>query len=115
MNSQGVMLNIKRLLRTLGVPVNLAGYEYIAESINFMLNTKKILSMSEIYEKVSKIYNVNTESVEVSIRHAVKKSVSYNNNIRQILGIHEKQAISNSIFLSTVKEFVREEYYLSKK
>ena len=53
MNSQGIMLNIKRLLRTLGVPVNLAGYEYIAESINFMLNTKKILSMSEIYEKVS--------------------------------------------------------------
>ena len=99
---------IKRLIRNLGIPVNLVGYEYIAESVNLMLKSEKMMFLVEIYENISHKYNVSVESIEISIRHAIKKSVTNNNNIKNIMRVSEDKPISNSIFLNTVKELILE-------
>ena len=102
------ILEIKKLLRYLGIPVNLMGYKYIAESVHMMLNSEKTIFLVEIYQNISNKYSVSVESVEISIRHAIKKSVKNNKNIRNIMSIPEDVSISNSIFLSTVKELMLE-------
>ena len=99
---------IKRLLRNLGIPVNLIGYNYIAESVNLMLNSNRIIFLIEIYKNISAKYNVSIESIEISIRHAIKKTVKNNSNIKNIMCVPEDKTISNSIFLNTIKEMVWE-------
>lgn len=108
MNNNSKILEIKKLIRDIGVPVNLRGYKYITEAVIIMLNSEKNIFLTEIYENISKIYNVSIESVEISIRHAIKKSIENNSKIKKIMCIPENKSVSNSIFLNNIKELTLE-------
>lgn len=108
MNNNNKILEIKKLIRDLGVPVNLLGYKYITEAVIIMLSSEKNIFLTEIYKNISKIYNVSIESVEISIRHAIKKSTENSNKIKKIMCIPKNRSVSNSIFLNNIKELTLE-------
>ena len=64
---------ITKLLRTLGMPAHVQGYEYAREAILIALGNKDILrAMTKgLYPAVAEAFNTTPSRVERAIRHAV--------------------------------------------
>lgn len=100
---------IKDFIRNLGIPINLTGYKYIVKSLMIMLSSEKILFLNELYQEISKLYNISKESVEIAIRNAIKKAIVFDEQkVRNILGVHNGIKISNSVFLNTARNILLE-------
>ncbi len=104
------IIKIKNLVRSVGVPLNVLGYTYIIEALIYMLNSDKTVFLSEVYRYVCKNNETSTDCVEVAIRNAIKKSVKIcNEKFKKIFGVCDLN-ISNSLFLTTLKEVFFEMY-----
>ncbi len=97
-------IRIKSLLRKIEVPNNILGYTYIEEALDYMINAHKIVSLSEIYEKIGTAHETSLKCVEASIRNAVRKAANICNDDFKKFFSFCKYCPSNSIFLSTLKE-----------
>ncbi len=97
-------IKIKNLLKAVEIPTNILGYSYIEEALEYMIDSNKIVFLSEIYGKISDLHETSLKCVEASIRNAIKKAANVNNdNFKKIFGFC-KQIPSNSTFLSVLKE-----------
>ena len=106
-------VQLSKLLKKLGIPVNLNGYNYIryallicCENPSIMVNITKTL-----YPAIAKKFNINYNQAERSIRYAIH--YSWNNTshdfIEKVFGFtiaHEK-CPSNSKYLSTILDYIK--------
>ncbi|MBQ2671324.1 MAG: hypothetical protein IJG00_00720 [Clostridia bacterium] len=101
---------IKKFVRSLGVPTNILGYTYICESLSYMTENPRVMFLNEVYKLVAKNNITSSESVEVSIRNAIKKMVKVNNSeFLKVFG-EDTETLSNSQFLTIVKELLCEKF-----
>ena len=103
------LILIRSQVRKAGIPTNFVGYKYIIEALRFMISSQEPLFMDEVYLKVASSNNVSKASVEVSVRNAIKKASQTNNSyIKKIIKSSHFDSLSNSVFLSTLKEIIIE-------
>ncbi|MBR0423493.1 MAG: response regulator [Clostridia bacterium] len=101
---------IKKFVRLLGVPTNILGYTYICESLNYMTENTRVMFLNEIYKLIAKDNITSSESVEVSIRNAIKKTIKVGSDeFLKIFG-ETADSLSNSKFLTTIKEILYEKF-----
>lgn len=69
-------IKITRFIHYMGIPANLSGYEYIRSSLLLAIDDISILSpiTLKLYPYLAKKYNKTPQSIERSIRHAIKVS-----------------------------------------
>ncbi len=105
---------IRKFVRNLGIPTNLIGYEYIVESLRYMINSKEIMFLNEVYKHISELHRTSVQAVEVSIRNALRKAMKVNSEcILQTLKLSNYIVLSNSVFLNTMKEIILEKILIS--
>lgn len=98
------MYHIKNLLRSMGAPIHMVGFTYISEALEYLVSNPKTMFLKEMYLEISDAHLVSIESVEVSIRNAVKKIVKESlPSFVEIFGENVK-SVSNSKFLFTLRE-----------
>lgn len=108
------LAEIKKLVRNIGIPTNLIGYEYIVESLRHMINSKEILFLNEVYKHISELHKTSVQAVEVSIRNAIRKAMKVNSeDIIKTLKLPNSSVLSNSVFLNTMKEIILEKILIS--
>ena len=97
-------VKIKSLLQSFGIPTNILGYTYIEEAIDYMINSNKIVFLSEVYGKIAETHGTSLKCVEASIRNAIKRATLTKSD--EFIKIFHfcKDVPSNSTFLSTLKE-----------
>ena len=102
------------LMRRLGIPPNIDGYEYIREAIILLVNrtSSKVSIMRSIYAPLSEKHNRKINTVERTIRHAKQKAWEFGD--KELLDemfryVHDmnKGFPANSLFLSQCAEYVR--------
>lgn len=101
---------IRKFVRALGVPTNVLGYTYICESLSFMVQNSRVMFLNEVYKLVAKDNVTSGESVEVSIRNAVKKAIKANTDEFVKTFGRDIVSLSNSKFLSIAKEVLYEKF-----
>ncbi len=101
---------IKKFVRLLGVPTNILGYTYICESLSYMVGNPRVMFLNEVYKLVAKNNITSSESVEASIRNAIKKMIKVSNSeFIKIFG-ENTETLSNSKFLTNIKEILCEKF-----
>lgn len=74
-NQTGKEAELSELLITLGIPVNLSGYNYIRTAVirysEIVLQCRRVRITKDIYPWVASQYGTTAQCVERSIRHAV--------------------------------------------
>ncbi len=68
---KSIEYRIMKLFREIGIPVNIKGYEYIKESIIYVLEKGNVAVTKELYPYVAKKYGTTSSRVERAIRHAI--------------------------------------------
>ena len=102
---------IKEFIKSMGIPINLMGHKYIVNCLVIMLSSKEVVFLNELYQEISEIYNISKQSVEISIRNAIKKALnSDEQKVRNILGIGKSIKLSNSVFLNAAKYILIERF-----
>lgn len=97
---------IKNLIRSLGMPVNILGYIYIVEAVKYVVDSEKTLFLGEVYKMIGKTHETSVECVEVSIRNTIKKVINVNNDNFKKIFKSKNAHPSNSVFISTLREFI---------
>lgn len=101
---------ITKLMRELGIPANLLGYQYIREEIRLILQAylQEDLYVNQevkvLYPDIAKKFNTTWQRVERAIRHCIEVSFTRGNlkKIDEIFGYtisFEKGRPTNSEFL----------------
>ena len=110
---------ITKLLRTLGVPAHVLGYEYSREAILIALGNKGILKemTKGLYPKIAQIFNTTPSRVERAIRHAVELAWDRGDldTLHKFFGFtvsSKKGKPTNSEFLSALADHLRLELQL---
>ncbi len=63
------------LMKELGIPANLKGYNYLIEAISILLTDKEMYDgaiTKELYPAIAKKYKTTSSRVERAIRHAIE-------------------------------------------
>ncbi len=99
------ILKIKKLVKDVGVPLNILGYKYISTAIYKLIDAPKSMSMSEIYNIIALKNLTSPECVEAAVRNAIKKAAFLSTpTFRKIF--KNSNSISNSLFLIMMKNFL---------
>lgn len=100
---------ISKLMRTLGIPAHVLGYEYTREAILIALSNKGILRSitKDLYPAVAQAFNTTPSRVERAIRHAVELAWDRGDldTLQKFFGFtvsFKKGKPTNSEFLSTL-------------
>lgn len=103
-------------LRNIGVPANIKGYDYIKEAVGLVLEDPNLLGYitKGLYPAVAKEYETTYSRVEKDIRHAIEVTFDRidHDTVRECFGNSYsplKGKPTNSEFIATVAELVREE------
>lgn len=100
------MCHIKNLLRSMSAPIHMLGFTYICEALEYLVSNPNTMFLKAVYLVVADIHMVSTESVEVSIRNAIKKMTKDSlPGFVEIFGENVK-SVCNSRFLFTLKEIL---------
>ena len=112
-----IKIRIVELLKKLGVPSNIKGYNYLIVAIMQMLkNPEEASKMTKVlYPAIAKEFNTTPSRVGRSIRHAIETSFAYafcfnRDLINDIFGCawnSNKEKPTNSQFIVAVTEFIR--------
>lgn len=79
---------IDLLLEKIGFSYNLNGYKYIKYGVQIMLEHSHNMQLTkELYPRISEYFNVQSNNVERSIRHAIK--LAWDKDLKNI-GINKK-------------------------
>lgn len=110
-------LKVTELLKEIGIPSNIKGYNYVREAILWCLEREdKVIKITkELYPAVATVFGTTASRVERAIRHAVE--VSFDRGNIEMLNKIFKHSISfnrgkptNSEAISTLVEYI--ELYL---
>lgn len=110
---------ITKLLRTLGMPSHVLGYEYTREAILIALGNKDIRRSitKELYPTVARAFNTTPSRVERAIRHAIEVAWDRGDldTFQKFFGFTvsaKKGKPTNSEFLSALADHLRLEFQL---
>ena len=110
---EDLKVTTSRLLKELGVPVNLNGYEYLVEAIELVINDKAYIKAicKKLYPTIATQHGVTIGCVERSIRHAIKKSFERGNCdlINKIFGYTinpDTGFATNAEYIATLADYI---------
>ncbi len=104
---------VKKLLKKLGVPVNIKGYRYICNAVVCLSKEKEMKISLGLYPKVAKEFGTTGSRVERAIRHAVERTFETGSYemLDEIFGEtvrNNKGKVTNSEFLYTCVEYLED-------
>lgn len=106
--------DVSEVLRRIGMPCNLKGFDMIKSAIMLIISDKNNYSAvtKDIYPVLAKQFDTNTKIVERSIRTSIIRAFDFTNPkvIDEIFGNcydSEKGNPTNSEFLFTVAEYLK--------
>lgn len=104
---------VKKLLKELGVPVNIKGYRYICNAVVCLSKEKEMKISLGLYPKVAKEFGTTGSRVERAIRHAVERTFETGSYemLDEIFGEtvrNNKGKVTNSEFLYTCVEYLED-------
>ncbi|MBE5925135.1 MAG: sporulation transcription factor Spo0A [Lachnospiraceae bacterium] len=109
--------DVTRMIRGIGIPAHIKGYQYIREGIIMAIKDPDILNYITkfLYPAIAKKYHTTTSSVERAIRHAIE--VSWNRGkldvLEELFGYNVnsgKGKPTNSEFIALIADKFRLEY-----
>lgn len=105
---------ISYIIRQVGVPAHIKGYNYIRDAITLVLEKPDIISAvtKELYPSIAKKHNTTSSRVERAIRHSIEVAWQRGNLslINQIFGAtinSSKGKPTNSEFIAIIAEKLR--------
>ena len=108
---------IRKKVISIGIPTSMLGYQYIIQSIGYILKESYAINLSKnIYAKLASNYLTNSQCIESAIRNAIKQAAlnptgEYKKIFSEIIK-NNKKPPSNLIFLTNVAENMKIEYNL---
>lgn len=105
-------MNVKKVLKSLGLAPNLDGYHYIVYIVDKMMLSDSCnikIPTTQLYEAAAMKFGVLASNVERSIRHAVSVCLSkcepdyLNQTFGRVIGFNNG-SLKNSEFITIVKE-----------
>lgn len=108
---------ISALLKKLGIPANMLGYEYIREALLAMCTEvrEETIKYRKLYEKLAKKFDTNHGCIERNIRHAIEIAATRGdpdamNHYFSYSMDSEKGKPTNGEFLATLADALKLEY-----
>ena len=109
--------DVTRIIRELGIPAHIKGYQYIREGIMMAVNDMNMLNLITklLYPSIAKKYKTTSSSVERAIRHAIEVAFSRGRMdvLEDMFGytVHAgKGKPTNSEFIALIADKLRLEY-----
>lgn len=101
---------IKQILFDLGIPVSLRGFDYLADGIEYAIETKRP-KMGMLYLYVGNKYNTRDIRVEKGIRHAISKIDRKSEAFKKYVGmnVHRNSEIIYNIAYKISEEIEDEQ------
>lgn len=115
-------LEITEVLRRIGMPAHIKGYQYIRTGIMMAVQDITILNYITklLYPSIAKQYNTTPSSVERAIRHAIE--VAWNRGdmaaLQEVFGFSispERGKPTNSEFIAQIADQYRVDYNIRKR
>ena len=115
-------LEITEVLRRIGMPAHIKGYQYIREGIMIAVQDISVLNYITklLYPSIAKQYNTTPSSVERAIRHAIE--VAWNRGdmaaLQEVFGFtisKERGKPTNSEFIAQIADQYRVDYNIRKR
>ncbi len=115
--ARNIESDVTEIIRDIGIPANIKGYQYIREGIIMAVNDVNMLNYITklLYPTIAKKYKTTSSSVERAIRHAIE--VAWNRGqidvINDIFGYTVnagKGKPTNSEFIALIADKLRIEY-----
>lgn len=109
--------DVTKMIREIGIPAHIKGYQYIREGIMMSVKDPEILNYitKYLYPTIAKQYHTTTSSVERAIRHAIE--VAWNrgklDSMESLFGYNVnsgKGKPTNSEFIALIADKFRLEY-----
>ena len=106
---------ITKIIKTLGIPANLKGYQYLRYTIELLLTeNNKYDTIMQLYRKTGNALNVTVQNVERNIRHAIHAGWIRADKtfIQELFGNTvdtEKEYPTNSEFIYTIADYITEQ------
>lgn len=107
-------LRVTALLRELGIPANVKGYDYVREAIMLCLKDRTMVDKitKALYPSVAQMFDTTAPRVERAIRHAIelaweRGNLNLINNIFGYTVSNSKGKPTNSEFIALVADTVR--------
>ena len=104
---------IKEMLRKLGIPVHIKGYQYTADAIKICIEDKESISSvtKTIYPTVAGMNKTTSSRVERAIRHAIevawsKGDLEYQDILFKYTVSRDKGKPTNSEFIAMIADYI---------
>ncbi|HOA00532.1 sporulation initiation factor Spo0A C-terminal domain-containing protein [Ruminococcus sp.] len=104
-------------LLDLGISPNTKGYHYLRDGILICVTSEGNLTVfsKDLYSKLAEAYHTTECSVERAVRHAIKSGwYRYNEELAEVIFMNtlqsENDIPTNSVFISTISEWIRINY-----
>ena len=104
---------VKKLLKEMGVPLNIKGYRYLSSAIVTLSKEKGMKISLGLYPKVAREFATTGSRVERAIRHAVERTFERGNYdvINEVFGTKvsaTKGKLTNSEFMYACIEYLED-------
>lgn len=104
---------VKKLLKEMGVPMNIKGYRYLSNAIVTLSKEKEMKISIGLYPKVAREFATTSSRVERAIRHAVERTFERGNYdvINEVFGSKvsaTKGKLTNSEFMYACIEYLED-------
>ncbi len=104
---------VKKLLKEMGVPLNIKGYRYLSSAIVTLSKEKGMKISLGLYPKVARDFATTSSRVERAIRHAVERTFERGNYdvINEVFGTKvsaTKGKLTNSEFMYACIEYLED-------
>lgn len=104
---------VKKLLKEMGVPLNIKGYRYLINAIVTLSKEKEMKISIGLYPKVAREFATTGSRVERAIRHAVERTFERGNYdvINEVFGTKvsaTKGKLTNSEFMYACIEYLED-------
>lgn len=104
---------VKKLLKEMGVPLNIKGYRYLSSAIVTLSKEKGMKISLGLYPKVAREFATTSSRVERAIRHAVERTFERGNYdvINEVFGTKvsaTKGKLTNSEFMYACIEYLED-------
>lgn len=108
---------VGNLLKGIGMPMNILGYQYMKKALILVYENEKILHCGitkELYPTIAKEFGTKPSRVERALRHSIEATFDRGNLeiLHQVLGFsysRVKGKATNSEFISALVETLRQE------
>ena len=109
--------DVTEIIREIGIPAHIKGYQYIREGIMMAVNDMNMLNYITklLYPSIAKKYKTTSSSVERAIRHAIEVAWSRGklDTLDELFGYtvsNGKGKPTNSEFIALIADTIQLEY-----